>query len=88
MKTGSKGIKAIMRRVTYPVRGVCGAQGGHDTAEVRGVWRTVGGRRLRGGPGKKVDGMFPGRSHSFRYLCRNQGTTAARDEGEWRKTTE
>ena len=43
------------------VRGVCGAPGGHDTAEVRDVWRTGGGCGLLGGPGKRVNEVFPGR---------------------------
>ena len=45
------------------VRGICGAHRGHETAEVRGVRRTGGGRGrgLRRGPGKRVDGVFAGR---------------------------
>ena len=42
------------------VRGICGAHGGYETAEVRGVWRIVWGRGLCGGAGKRVDGVFPG----------------------------
>ena len=42
------------------VRGICGAHGGYETAEVLGVWRIGGGRGLCGGPGKGVDGVFPG----------------------------
>ena len=34
---------------------------GHETAEVRDVRITGGGHGLRGGPGKKVDGVSPGR---------------------------
>ena len=44
------------------MRGVCGAHRGHETAEVRDVRRTGGGRGLRGGAGKIVDGVSPGRS--------------------------
>ena len=43
-----------------PVSGICGAHGGHETAEVRDVQITGGGRGLRGGAGKRVDGVFPG----------------------------
>ena len=49
------------------VRGVCGAHGGYETAEVHGVWRVGGGRGLRGETGKRVDGVFPGRPQSLRY---------------------
>ena len=58
-------IEAIMRR-----NGICGAHGGHETAEWRSVWRAGGGRRLRGGGRKKtrrVDVVSPGRPQSFRY---------------------
>ena len=44
--------------------------GGHETAELRGVRRTGGGRGLRGGAGKRVDGVCPGRPQSFRYQRR------------------
>ena len=41
-----------------------------ETAQVRDV-RSIGeGRGLRGGPGKRVDGVFPGRSQSFRHQRR------------------
>ena len=60
---------------------ICGAHGGYETAQVRDVRRIGGGRGLRGGPGKRVDGVFPGRPQSFR-------TTAAQDEREWRRTAE
>ena len=40
------------------------------TAEVRDVRKTGGGRGLRGGEGKIVDGVFPGRPQSFRYQRR------------------
>ena len=43
------------------VCGICGAHGGYETAKVRGVRRLGGGRGLCGGPGKRVDGVFPGR---------------------------
>ena len=55
------------------------------TAEVRDVRRIDGGRGLRGGPGKRVDGLFPGRPQSLRH---HQWTTAAQDEGKWRRTAE
>ena len=53
-----------------PVRGICGAHGGHETAEVCDVRRTIGARGLRGGAGKIVDGVFPGQPQSFRYKRR------------------
>ena len=37
------------------VREICGAHGGHETAEVRVVRGIGGGRGLREGPGKRVD---------------------------------
>ena len=40
------------------------------TAEVRDVRRIGGGRGLRGGAGKRVDGMFPGRPQSFQHQRR------------------
>ena len=68
------------------IRGVCGAHGGYETAEERGVHIIGGGRGLRGGPGKRVDGVLPGRPRSFRYINADQWTTAAQDEGECRRT--
>ena len=44
-------------------------------------------RRIGGGAGKRVDGMFPGRPQSFRHQ-RRSWTIAAQDEGEWRRTAE
>ena len=52
------------------VRGVCGAHRGCETAEVRDARRIGGGRERRGGPGKRVDGVFPGRPQSFRHQRR------------------
>ena len=52
------------------VCGICGAHGGYKTAEVRDVRRNGGGRGLCGGPGKRVDGVFPGRPQSFRHQRR------------------
>ena len=52
------------------VCGVCCAHGVYETAEVRDVRRTSGGRGLHGGPGKRVDRVFPGRPQSFRYQRR------------------
>ena len=37
---------------------------------MRGVRRNSGGRGLCGGPGKRVDGVFPGRPQSFRHQRR------------------
>ena len=46
-------------------RGICDAHGGYETAEVRDIRRTGWGSGLCGGPGKRVDGVFPGRPQSF-----------------------
>ena len=53
------------------VCGICGAHGAYETTEVRDVRRIGGGRGLCGGPGKRVDGVFPGRSQSFRHQRRS-----------------
>ena len=50
------------------VGGNCGRNGGHETAEVRHVRRSGGGRGLRGGGTRKsVGGISLGRPHSIRY---------------------
>ena len=54
---------------------------------MRDVRRNGGGRGLRGGAGKRVDGVFPGRSQRFRINA-DQWTTAAQDEREWRRTAQ
>ena len=43
------------------VRGICDAHGGYETPEVRDVRRIGGGRGLCERPGKRVNGVFPGR---------------------------
>ena len=56
-----------------PVCRNCGAHRGHETAqvrEVRGTTATGGGRGLRGGGGKRVDNVSPGRRQSFRHQRR------------------
>ena len=68
IKTGNESIEATLRRRRILFVGfICGAHGGYETAEVCGVRRVGGGRGLRGGPGKIVHGVFPGRPQSFRY---------------------
>ena len=69
------------------VRGirVGGGNGGYETAEVCDVRRIGEGHGLRGVPGKRVDGVFPGRPQSINA---DQWTTAAQDEGGWRRTAE
>ena len=37
---------------------------------MRGFWRSGGGRGLRGGAGKRLGGVFPGRPQSFRHQRR------------------
>ena len=54
---------------------------------MRDVRSIGGGRGLCGEPGKRVDGVFPGRSQSFRHQ-RRPVDTAAQDEGEWHRTVE
>ena len=62
--------------------------GEYETAaDVRDVWRGGGGRGLRGGAGKRVGRVFPGRPQSFRGINADQWTTAVQDEGECRKTS-
>ena len=47
--------------------GDCGAHGRYETAKVRDVRRIGGGRGLRGGAEKRVDGVFPGRPQNHRH---------------------
>ena len=53
------------------VCGICGVRGGYETAKVRDVRIIDGGRGLCGGPGKRVDGVFPGRPQSFQHQRRS-----------------
>ena len=53
---------------------------------MRDVRRNGGGRGLCGGSGKRVDGVFPGRSQSFRHQRRPVDDCSP--GGEWRRTTE
>ena len=46
------------------------------------------GAGLRGGAGKRVDGVTPGLPQVFRYQRRDQWTIATEDEGGWCKTAE
>ena len=48
-------------------RGIDVTHVGHETDTVQDVRRTGGGRGLRGGPGKRVNGVSPGRPQSFWY---------------------
>ena len=57
------------------------------TTEVRDVRRIGGGRGLCGGPRKIVDGVFLDDLIAF-GINANQWTTAAQDEGEWRRMVE
>ena len=67
------------------VRGICGGHGGYDTAEVRGIRRSVGRRGLREGAGKIVDCCFLEALRAFE-ISAEQWTNAAQDEGKWRRT--
>ena len=66
-----------------PPRGVCGAHGERETAEVRDVRRAGGRRRLHRRAGKMVDMMSPVRPQSLRYQRRSVD-----DCGKWCKVTE
>ena len=48
----------------------------------------VGGADCVGGQEKRVDGVFPGRPFRAFGINVNKWTTAAQDEGGWRKTAE
>ena len=87
MKMGSESIKVIMRREVDPVRGICGAYGGHKPAEVRDVRRTDRGRGLRGRAGKKWMWCLLDDLKAF-GINADQWTAPAQEEGEWRKTVE
>ena len=69
IKTGVKSIEATIRRRWILFAGFVARM--EDTRlQVRDVRRGSGGRGLRGGPGKRVDGVFLGRHQSFRYRRR------------------
>ena len=58
IKTGSEiEHRGDFAQEANPVRGICGAHGGHETAGVHDVRRTSRGRGLRWGPGKRVNGV-------------------------------
>ena len=58
------------------------------TAEGRDVWRTVGGRGLRDGAGKRVDEVLRGRPQ-LSVSTPTSGRPQPRTRGnEWRKTAE
>ena len=69
------------------VRGICGEYGEYETTEVRDV-RIIGvGAGCVGGQGKGWMGCFLDDLRAF-GINADQWTTAAQDEGEWRKTVE
>ena len=56
---------------------------------MRDVRRIGGGRGLRGGPGKRVDVVFPGRPQSFRHQRRPEVDDCSPGRGGiWRRTAE
>ena len=75
-----------MQEEADPVRGICGAHGGHETEEMLGVQSTNGGRGLRGGAGKRWMRYLP----DLRAVGINadKWMTAVQDEGKWRKTAD
>ena len=54
---------------------------------MRDVRGTGGGDGLCGGAGKRMDGVFLDDPRAF-GINADQWTTAAQDEGEWRRTVE
>ena len=65
-----------------PVRGGCGAHGGHETAETRDVRRTREGCGLRGGQEKEWMGCLLDDLRVF-SIDPDKWTITAQDEGEW-----
>ena len=70
MKTGKIEHRGDFAQEADLVRGICGAYGRYETAEVPDVYRISGGRALRGDEGKRVDGLFSGLPQSFRHQRR------------------
>ena len=70
-----------------PRRRICGAHGGHETSEVSYVRRTGGGADCVGCQEKEWMECFLDDLGAF-GINADQWTTAAQDEGEWRKTAE
>ena len=66
MKTGSESIEAIIRRRRILLAGFV-VRMVDETAEVRDVRRTGGGRGLHGEAGRRVAEVSSGRPQSFRY---------------------
>ena len=87
MNTRSESIEEIMRGSGYCSQDLWSAW---RTRDYRSAWCSDNwwGRGLRGGASKREYRVFPGRPQSFRYQRRPEWTTAAQDEGEWRKTAE
>ena len=65
---------------------MCGAHGGYETAEVRDVRRSGGGRGLRGGQEKEWVGCFLDDLRAF-GIDADQWASAAQDEGKWCRKT-
>ena len=70
IKTGGESIEASLRRRRIVFAGVVARMEDTRLSKCVMFGEMVGGRRLRGGPGKRVDGMFPGRPQSFRHQRR------------------
>ena len=68
-------------------RGICGAHGGYDTAEMRYVRGIGGGHGLCRGQEKEWMGCFLDDLRAFGTNA-DQWTTTGQDEGEWRRTAE
>ena len=63
------------------VRRICDAHGEYETAEVRDVRRSGGGRGSRGGPGKRMDGVFPERPQECSVSTPTSGRLQPRTRG-------
>ena len=60
IKTGSETIEGFIRRRWILFTGFVGADGRYETADVRDVGRTGGGRGLYGRAGRRVSEVSPG----------------------------
>ena len=88
IKTASESIEETLRSRWRILFGAFVARmEGYETAEVRDVWRTGGGRGLRGGQEKEWMGCFLWDNLRAFGINADQ-TTAAQDKGGWHRTAE
>ena len=86
IKTGSESTDDCSQEADF-VRGICGAHGGYETTEVGDVRRSRGGAGCVGGQEKEWMRCFLDDLRAF-GINADQWTTAAQDDGEYRKTVE